>query len=404
MSTLIYLLQVSACTGIFYLFYTLMLSRLTFFTINRWYLIATLVLSFVIPLLTITIGRQITPVVQQVLYVNQLQLLPARQQVADLHLSGGQSIITVFGLLGVVYLAGAAVLLVNLAISLAAFLVNVRSKKVTRIGQVKLITGNKKVNNGSFFNYIFLNDNELNADEVQQIIAHEMLHVKLYHSVDTLLIKMIQVVLWFNPFIHLYVRAVEQNHEFEVDGKITRSADKGKYADMLLNLSVARQGMLYHSFSKAPLKMRISMLFTKPTNHMKKTIYALALPVVLVSCLAFANVKTDATRAPRKNTATDRIDAVSDFYTRVHIIKDGKNVDKITFKLSGEAGSANLGTDDKVGAFIDGIFYKEDEIKKLSVEKIASLVFDNEGFKANKIPEGNYAVPFSFKTKKAAAQ
>jgi len=98
----------------------------------------------------------------------------------------------------------------------------------------------------------------------------------------------------------------------------------------------------------------------------------------------------------------EKTETASGFYTRTHIQKDGKNFDKITFKLSKEAGSANLGTDDKVGTFIDGVFYDEDEIKKFSAEKIASLIFDNNGLIPGKIPNGNYAVPFSFKTIKAA--
>jgi len=403
MNTLNYLLQVSACTGIFYVFYRTMLSKLTFFTVNRWYLIITLVLSFVIPLLTITIGGQFIPVAQQLLYVNHLQVLPVQYQVADMQYPANA--FTAAGIVRVVYLVGAVVLFIKLVVSFVVLRLNIRGNKITRIGNVNLINGNKTVNNGSFFNYIFLNDDKLSADAVKQIISHEMLHVKLYHSADRLLVKLMQIALWFNPFIHLYAYAVEQNHEFEVDGEIIQSTDKSKYADMLLNLSVNIQGDLYQSFSKAPLKMRITMLFTKPTNNMKKTIYVLALPVVLVSCLAFANVKTEADKiSVTDKSAVIATDAASDFYTRIHIIKDDKSFDKITFKLSREAGSANLGPNDKVGTFIDGVFYNEDEIKKLSSEKIASLVFDNEGFNANKIPEGNYSVPFSFKTQKGTAQ
>lgn len=46
MKAVIYLLQVFACSAIFYLFYFLLLRRLTFFTINRWYLLGILLLSF----------------------------------------------------------------------------------------------------------------------------------------------------------------------------------------------------------------------------------------------------------------------------------------------------------------------------------------------------------------------
>jgi hypothetical protein len=51
--------------------------------------------------------------------------------------------------------------------------------------------------------------------------------------------------------------------------------------------------MLYHSFSKVPLKKRIIMLFSKPSAKVKRAVYILVLPVILISCLAFANIKKD---------------------------------------------------------------------------------------------------------------
>src|ERR1700743_5703 len=52
MGAIVYLLQVSACMGLFYVFYFFRLSRLTFFTINRWYLLLSMLISFAIPKLT----------------------------------------------------------------------------------------------------------------------------------------------------------------------------------------------------------------------------------------------------------------------------------------------------------------------------------------------------------------
>ena len=75
MNFLIYLLQVSACTAIFYLFYYLFLSKLTFFVLNRWYLLGSIFLSFVIPSVRISVDPQVQqmPVMQQIVYVNTLQ-------------------------------------------------------------------------------------------------------------------------------------------------------------------------------------------------------------------------------------------------------------------------------------------------------------------------------------------
>ncbi len=89
------------------------------------------------------------------------------------------------------------------------------------------------------------------------------------------------------------------------------------------------------------------------------------------------------------------------FYTRTHMVYNDKPPhDKITFNYTGGAASANLGVDDIAGAFIDGEFYDEDALKKITPEKAAQLEPAHEGFNPKKIPDGPYAVPFSFKTHK----
>lgn len=295
MNAVVYLFQVSACMGIFYLFYYLLLSRFTFFTINRWYLITTLALCFIIPLLTITVQQpeSYPQVIQQVVYVNSIQNLSPLTTMTDLPAETGKTI-TWIAIIKVLYLIAVGVLFLRLILMVIKFFTKVRKRKCTKIDGVQIVQGGNKISNGSFFNFIFLNDEELSADELQQIMAHEMLHVKLYHSVDRILVKMAQVFLWFNPFVYLYARAIEENHEFEVDRAVSNSTNRNQYAELLFHLSVARQATLYHSFSMVPLKKRITMLFTKPTNRMKKVIYLLVVPVVLISCLAFAKIeKTD---------------------------------------------------------------------------------------------------------------
>ena len=54
-----YLLKVSACLVLFFAFYLLVLKSLTFFKINRFYLLFTLLLSFVIPTLQFTVEREV---------------------------------------------------------------------------------------------------------------------------------------------------------------------------------------------------------------------------------------------------------------------------------------------------------------------------------------------------------
>ncbi len=293
MNAILYLLQVSGCMAVFYLFYYLMLSRLTFFTINRYYLLGTLVLSFIIPLLTIHV-TQYEPVIQSVVYLHTIQNLQDHKQVvAILPTAAPQPGINWLQVSKLIYMVVAATLFMHLLITLLNFFVKLKRKNVKRVGHIHILHGGKKLANGSFLNYIFLNDDELSAIEIEQVIAHEMLHVKLFHSVDRIIFKIVQIILWFNPVAYLYARSAEENHEFEVDRELTRSTNKGEYANLLLHLSVAAQGMLFNNFSTAPLKKRITMLFNKPSANMKKLIYVLIVPVLVLSCMAFATFKKD---------------------------------------------------------------------------------------------------------------
>ncbi len=324
MNVSVYLLQVSACTAIFYLFYYLLLSRLTFFVINRWYLLASLLLSFIIPVLSIPVSpqEQHILVVQQAVYVNTLQVVPAEITNIQKTAATAKPMDLVLPL-KIFYFTAVIALAIQLIITLIIFFKKIRGRKITKVGNVNILRGDHQFTNGSFFNYIFLNDQELSAVEMRQIITHEMLHVKLYHSVDRLIVKLAQVILWFNPFIYFYAKSVEENHEFEVDRAIANSTDKKRYAELLLHLSVAGQGMLYHNFSKIPLKKRISMLFNKPSAKMKKMIYVLVVPMVLVSCLAFARLKNDETTS---SFQTKQIKDDLDFKRKSEGPKSGREV------------------------------------------------------------------------------
>jgi hypothetical protein len=61
-----YILKVSACLAVFYSFYSVLLKNYTFFFFNRLYLLAGLILSFVIPFLKISIFKEQPEIFAQV--------------------------------------------------------------------------------------------------------------------------------------------------------------------------------------------------------------------------------------------------------------------------------------------------------------------------------------------------
>lgn len=112
------------------------------------------------------------------------------------------------------------------------------------------------------------------------------------------------------------------------------------------------------------------------------------------------------TAAEKQIIAKTLEDPAAPFFNRFHFQRDeGNGFDVIAFKIGNSGGTANLDAGGKAAAFIDGKFYNEDNLKKISAEKAATLSFDYspDRSKREKIPgDDNYAMPFSFKTKNIA--
>jgi hypothetical protein len=285
MKTIIYLIQVSACTGIFYLFYQMVLSRLTFFNSNRWYLLGTLMLSFMIPAISLP-QNQLT---EQLSFstIGKEYIVYARGG----GLPSGNGIDWLI-VLPVFYYAVAGILAIYLLISLYSFFKMIRKRSATSLGSIKVYNGSTLFRNSSFFNCIFIDSSGLEEVEVKQVIEHEMIHIEQMHSVDKIIARLLQIVLWFNPFIYAYVNAIDANHEYEVDQIIAQNADREIYANLILRLAESGNSLLGHQFSKFPLSKRITMLFNKPSTNMKKVSYVLILPLVAISCFISACLQT----------------------------------------------------------------------------------------------------------------
>jgi len=320
MNSLTYLLQVSACTGVFYLFYHLFLRRLTFFTINRWYLLFTILLSFVIPAISITVKQPHPYIssVQHAVYLTPARMLPDTFMPVVKNTITPESPFNWLMLLQRLYFGLIAILTIHLLISIIMLFRRLNIRKRIPMKNAVILECDHKLGAGSFFKYIFLNTENLPVDTQQQVIVHEMLHVRLYHSADRVVVKLAQLVLWFNPIIYLYEGAIEVNHEFEVDREMALSTDKNNYANLLLNMAINGRGIVCNNFSKAPVKSRIKMLFTKPSNNMKKAIYLLSIPVVLISCLAFARLKN----APARNAASSLQARQTKYRQKVKLTED----------------------------------------------------------------------------------
>ena len=160
---------------LFYGFYALLLRKETFFQLNRVYLVAAALLSFLIPTIQSEWVKNlfITEQVRYTIYGGSLNIY-AYKPVES-------SPVTIGQVLTVLYIAGMVFLTIRLIIQLI---------RVNR-----MINAPAPAEAYSFFKTISLGENFVKQDVV---LAHEQVHAQQWHSVDVLLIEAVMIINWFN--------------------------------------------------------------------------------------------------------------------------------------------------------------------------------------------------------------
>lgn len=272
--------------ALLFAFYLLFLRKLTFFKANRFYLLASLLLSFVIPALQFTIERIIKPVQKAnyaILFEEKSQ--EYGHQVSNLQLKLEPVVIEQgfnwYSLLPYLYTVVVAGLLLITAWRLYQLFKHTRVN-IEKINGLKLVPKNVGFTNCSFFNYVFIDQHSLTEAELKVLLRHEEVHAKQYHSIDKLIMMVAKAVLWFNPIIYMYDKVLEEVHEYEADETTSANFGTASYANLLLKLAVSKNSTpLIHNFVKSPIKERIKMLFNTKSENKRKLSYLMALPIGL---------------------------------------------------------------------------------------------------------------------------
>jgi len=135
----------------------------------------------------------------------------------------------------------------------------------------------------SFFRWIFINPTRLSEQELDEVLVHEHIHIRQYHTIDILLYECLTILCWYNPLVWLMKRHVKQNIEFIADGQ-TLKAGLNKY-DYQRSLLKANQpfefSLLATGLNINSLPVRIAMM-NKPDSSSRRLFkYVLLIPVCI---------------------------------------------------------------------------------------------------------------------------
>ncbi|AUP80144.1 M56 family metallopeptidase [Flavivirga eckloniae] len=266
----------------FLIIYDWFLKKETFFDWNRAYLLITSLLSLIIPFIKIRHFKEVLPK-EYIISLPEViigGIQPTRSDALQLNALQSETV-SIWTWELVLY---TGMLLTILLFLFKIFkLIRIVSKnpkwKQGNLLIVKILNSKMAF---SCFHFIFLGE-ELNEEEKESILKHEMVHVKQKHTLDLLFFEIQRILFWFNPLVYMYQNRIMQLHEFIADKKAIKTHNKKAYYENLLSQVFETKNMSFINpfFKQSLIKKRIIMLQKSKSNQINLIKYAFLIPIVL---------------------------------------------------------------------------------------------------------------------------
>lgn len=269
-----YIFYTIVSLGSAYLVYHIVLKMQKTFQFNRFFLLGTLLLSLMAPIMEVDFLSAIPS-------ITEISLEPSQGNVASHEIMQGETVAEIqnsnYSILNILWYG---YLIVSICFAYR-FLKNlfgiVKLTKLSsrRIGNLNLVETDNYNNASSFFNYLFINSESLeDKNYSDSMIQHERVHCNQWHTLDVILIELLLCAFWFNPFVWLYKKAIVQNHEFLADSTTVQAGiDLENYSQIIINSSQKEHRVpLTSGFNFIQIKNRIIMLHQSQSSVLKRTL------------------------------------------------------------------------------------------------------------------------------------
>ena len=275
---LLYFGKMILCSAVMFAYYLLFLKDKTFHHYNRFYLLFSVVISMILPLVKVSYFTMET---NKNLYLLLSRFNQNQSQTTNYDITIYSVFYTIIGVVSVI-------LLIRLIVGI------IRIQSIKKQFPNETIDGIKfyqtNLNNApfSFFRNLFWKKSiEINSPVGQQILKHEMVHIEQKHSWDKLLMQLTKSIFWFNPVFYFINKEINLIHEYLADNKAVKKSDTRAFAQMLLESHFSGSVIPVTSpFLSSNLKKRLTML----TKNQTKYSYArklFALPILFFMVFAY---------------------------------------------------------------------------------------------------------------------
>ncbi len=266
-----------------YLFYYIFFSKDQLFIRNRFFIMGGILVSFLLPLISIPIIiiKEVSQI-QSFAYIldNSTSPTPISAKASNLFLLWPKWIMWAYGV-------GSAFFLLKTIIAYSRVGLLIHTSTHNKGNQLHFAITSKKVSVFSFFRWMIVSEETLQHPSFEKMVQHEMIHSRQYHSVDLFIGELLILFQWFNPFAWVLRKAMVENLEYLVDREVlTTGVNAKEYQYLLLNFSMAGLTLaVANNFNINLLKKRIIMMNTNPSTK-RQRIHNYLIPICLTVLLA----------------------------------------------------------------------------------------------------------------------
>jgi len=298
-----YLIKSGLCLVILLAVYHLFLEKEKMHRFNRFFLLFSLGFGLLVPLMSL--GLASSPL-QPIGFSNMegvaQSVIISGNTNPDMFMDTSKDyastiILAIYGL-------GVLLLLTRFIINLVKITVKIKGHPGIKSGHSVLVLLEEEVVPHSFLNYIFLNENAYLKKEIEeQIVTHELTHVRQKHSIDILIAEILRIIFWFNPVFIFYKNAILLNHEFLADESVVVTyRDVPGYQSLLLETAGLKTISLANTLNYSLTKKRLKMM-TKRTSGLKILTAKLAVIALLGVMMFLFSTKATSTVPQLKSKA-----------------------------------------------------------------------------------------------------
>ncbi|MET0946260.1 MAG: M56 family metallopeptidase [Flavobacterium sp.] len=376
---------------LFYFAYFFLLRKETFFNSNRWFLLAGLITSVVLPFVVYTkiVWVDPTPMPTQVMS-DAIGYIPhSTVQKEAFEINWNYIALAIYGI-------GFLALIIKFATDFYSLNSVLKGREIQQEADFKFIDIEENIAPFSYFDYIVYNSSLYSASELESILEHEKVHSDQNHTVDVIISRIFCVLFWFNPIIWLYKKAILQNLEFIADSEAAKKiSDKKAYQYTLLKITTHETCVaITNHFYQSLIKKRIVMLNknqSKKTNYWKycTIIPALAAFVFLFQIEIIAQEKKETQEVTtatsddvykiEKTTTDEELKVISekikqkhDFDVAISNVKRNPDRELTAIKMNIKKGTHEVQTieingDEAIKSFGLVVSTDDDNVKKIGV-------------------------------------